>query len=503
MSAPPTPPGPTGRHPGVSASLHPGHDNTMPLPSGIGPPPPPELPLPPPAPPEPAPVEAGPPASPRRALWAPGWPLAALITLYPVWWAVGLTPFLVMLVALPMGVQLYGRRPVRLPPGFAFWILGVAWTAASGIMLSQQPPHALPATSGAYVAFVLRLLNYLALTVILLYIGNLTERELPRLRIVRMLSVFFLVTVAGGIAGLLYPEVTWRTPVLRLAEQVVPGNDFVTRLFTVGMAQVQRVLGTELSVRPAAPFEYTNTWGYVLSLTLVWFVLGWWVYGGRRRRFAVPLILAVAVVPVVYSLNRGLWIGLGLTLLFLGVMLSLRGRVAPLFGLVVVGTTVTAVFLASPLSGLVEERLASGHSDTTRAALNADAVEAALSSPILGYGGPRSGLGSEQSIAVGPTDQCPQCGSRTIGSDGHFWFLLISQGFVGAFAFIAWLLRMLWVYRRDSTPLGAAGQLGLLLPLFYMFVYPSLVMPLALTVIAAGLLWRNAGGRRGADVAPA
>jgi hypothetical protein len=437
------------------------------------------------------------PTPPRDFRLKPGWPLTALLALYPLWWILGLTYFIVIILALPMALHLWQRRPLRLPPGIMPWMVGVIWAAASGVMLQERPPDTLPLSQSAYVSFVVRLLNYLALTVIMLYVGNLTEKEMPRRRIVRMLSFFFLVTVAGGIAGMLFPRLSFRTPTLRLLDSFLHVPTFGVRLFTVSVAQVQDVLGSGPNARPSAPFEYTNTWGYALSLLLVWFVVGWWVYGRRRRRVAVPVVLAVAMLPVVYSLNRGLWVGLCLSVLFVVGKLALRGRVLPLVGLSLAMVVLVTAFVASPLEALVTERLAHGHSNGTRTNLNAAAVQAALHSPVLGYGGPRTGLGSDQSIAVGASAQCPLCGNRDIGSDGHLWFLLISQGFVGALAYVCWLLRVFWVYRRDRSPLGVAGQLSLLLPLFYMFIYPSLVFPLCLTVISVGLLWRNAQHRGG------
>ncbi len=80
-------------------------------------------------------------------------------------------------------------------------------------------------------------------------------------------------------------------------------------------AQIQDVLGFT-APRPKAPFEYTNTWGNVIGLLVVWFAV-WAVRArGRGRVFAV-IVLGVALVPIVDSLNRGLWVGLGLGLLLL------------------------------------------------------------------------------------------------------------------------------------------------------------------------------------------
>src|SRR5262249_57043691 len=80
-------------------------------------------------------------------------------------------------------------------------------------------------------------------------------------------------------------------------------------------AQTQTVGGGERP-RPAAPFGYANFWGNIFSILLVWWVVFMWCYGSRRRRIIGAAVGVVAVVPVVYSLNRALWAGLVLSILF-------------------------------------------------------------------------------------------------------------------------------------------------------------------------------------------
>ena len=67
--------------------------------------------------------------------------------------------------------------------------------------------------------------------------------------------------------------------------------------------------------RPKAPFEYTNTWGDCLTILLPWLIVAWWSYGSRRQRklFAIGVL---ALIPLVYSLNRAAG-GVGLTTVYL------------------------------------------------------------------------------------------------------------------------------------------------------------------------------------------
>ncbi|HZN76556.1 MAG TPA: O-antigen ligase domain-containing protein [Micromonosporaceae bacterium] len=422
-----------------------------------------------------------------------GWPLFALLVLYPLWWALGLPQFIFAIAAIPMAFQLYRKGKVRVPPGFGFWLILVCWVALSGIMLDLVAPDTLaPGGFGRYIAWSVRLVNYVGVTVVMLYVLNLEERELSRLRVVRMLGIMCLVTVIGGYLGMLFPHWGFTAPLEPLLPNSIASDPFVHRLMRVEVAQVQTILEGEAGQpRPSAPFEYTNTWGENLCLLLVWLMVGWYVLGSRLRKWAAVLIGLAAVVPIVQSLNRGLWIGLGIAALYVALRLSSRGKFAPL-GLLAAAVGLFAVLLfATPLGTLVTLRLENPHSNEIRAALNDGALRAAASSPILGYGGNRALIGSERSIAIGKSDDCPMCGNREIGSDGQLWHLLVAQGLVGALCYNLFFLWNLWRFRRDHSPIGIAGSAVLILVLFFQFLYGSLSSTMAYALITVALLARN------------
>jgi hypothetical protein len=50
-----------------------------------------------------------------------GWPLTALLMLYPLWWALGMGTLIVFVLAVPMAIHLLRRRPILVPPGFGIW----------------------------------------------------------------------------------------------------------------------------------------------------------------------------------------------------------------------------------------------------------------------------------------------------------------------------------------------------------------------------------------------
>jgi O-antigen ligase len=421
-----------------------------------------------------------------------GWPLTALLVLYPLWWVLGLGTLIVFVLAVPMAVHLLRRRPIAVPPGFALWLLFLGWVLISTTMLGSDPPNVLPGHAGDRVISVaFNLAGYLAATIILLYVGNLREDEFPRKRLMRQLGWLFVVVVSGGLLGTFAPTFELTS----LTELVLPrsmtGNLFVQSLVHPTAAQLQEVLGYT-SPRPAAPFGYTNTWGNAIGLLIGWFVVSCFSERLPRRRALGVIVLLAACIPVVYSLNRGLWIGLGLVLAITVVRLALRGRVASLVALVLVVVVAAVAVVTSPLSGIVSGRLDNPKSNDIRAFTLEQTLEAVSWSPVLGFGSPRAARGSSNSIAIGQSDDCQRCGNPTIGSNGQLWLLLIAQGWVGAALYVGFFLRSLWAYRRDRSPIGDAGLLAVGLPLFFMFVYNALTMPLVISFLSIALLWRNA-----------
>jgi hypothetical protein len=444
-------------------------------------------------------VPAG--SAPPPVFRRPGWPLTALLVLQPLWWVLGLGTLIVFVLAVPMAVHLWRRRPVQVPPGFGLWLLFLLWVVASTVMLPVDPPGTLPdSVAGRIDIVVFNLAGYLTATVVLLYACNLTEEEFPRRRMVRQLGAFAIVVVGGGLLGTLAPSLEFTSLVEVLLPQDVAEDVFVRSLVHPATAQLQDVLGYT-SPRPSAPFGFTNTWGYCLALLLGWFAVGWLGRGNPRRRAAGLLVMAVAVVPVVQSLNRGLWLALGLICVLAAGRLVVRTGPAVLGLLLAAALGAGAVASATPLPGIVQGRLDNPHSNGIRAFTTEQTLEVLAHSPVLGFGSTRAALGSSNSIAVGATQDCRRCGNPTLGSNGQVWLLLIAHGLVGTAFYVGFLLRSLWAYRRDRTPIGDAGRLALVVALFLMVIYNALVMPLILTFLSIGVLRRNQLALRAADVA--
>ncbi|HEY1488244.1 MAG TPA: O-antigen ligase domain-containing protein, partial [Micromonosporaceae bacterium] len=172
------------------------------------------------------PVRRRPPSEPRAAT-APvstvadlrAWPVVGLLLLYPLWWASGLGVIIFPLMAVPMAYMLMRRRilagtPVRVPPGFLWWLVFLLVVVISIGMLGANPPGTVPDSLGSRVLAVLfRLVEYGALTILMLYVGNLGERQLPRQRLIGLMSWLFGVTVAGGLLGMLAGSFAFDSPI--------------------------------------------------------------------------------------------------------------------------------------------------------------------------------------------------------------------------------------------------------------------------------------------------
>jgi len=432
----------------------------------------------------------------RRKRWLynhPAWPLAALLIGYPLWWALGLADLMFVFLAIPMAARLYvwhaaGRR-LRAPPGFAIWLLFLVVMLAGVATLSLAAPDtAASPLSSRIVSYGDRSASYLAVTVLLLFAGNLTERECSRQRLAWLLGLVGIYAVVGGLGGVIHPSLQFTSPLAYVLPHSFTRNTLVQSWMHPGLSQIQSVLGSATG-RPKAPFDYTNIWGNCLTILLPWLLVAWW--GTRRRRWTALLIMAVATGPVLYSLNRGVWIGVAFAVCYLAVRLAARGRLAPL-GAVCVGSAVIGLLvLVTPLHNVVTERLQHQQSNSIRSTLDSLSVRDALASPLIGYGDSRHMQGSPQSIAVGPTADCVTCGQLAAGSTGQLWLLLVTDGFGGTVLYLAFFAYGVWRYRRDTSPYGIAGVLVLLLSFVYMFAYVSVVAPLAFTMLAYALLWRN------------
>jgi hypothetical protein len=441
---------------------------------------------------------------PVRASWLarhPAWPVTALLAGFPLWWALGFGDYIWILLAVPMAARLYawgasGNRKIRVPPGFALWLLFLLVVVMGVATISAIAPGTLASpVSNRVISYGVRTVGYLAATAMLLFVGNLTERELPRKRLAWLLGLVGLYTIAGGLLGVFFSHLHFTAPLAAIVpRRLQVGNQVLQAQLHPAFAQLQSVLGT--SGRPDAPFAYTNNWGNCLALLLPWLIAQWWCHGTRRQRLIAAAGLTIAMVPIIYSLNRGLWIALIFAAVYIAVRLAATGRLAVLGGLIA-GLVIVGVLIgATPLQGMISARLANGASDSRRGSLAVTATQDAVASPLVGFGDTRHQQGSVQSVTVGRSAKCPTCGNGTIGGNGQLWLLFVCNGFLGAALYLGFFAHGVGRYWRDRSPYGLAGVLVVLLMFIFMFSYTATGAPLGFLMLSYAMLWRNARAQR-------
>jgi hypothetical protein len=428
----------------------------------------------------------------RRRAWSASRPLTVLFLGFPLWWVLGITEFAFFLAAVPMAWSLISRRRVIAPRGFGWWLGFLAVVLVSGTMLSTDAPFSNTGPlGGTLLTFGYRLCWYLAATIVLLYVGNTDRDLLPTGKVVRLLAWMFVLTAFGGLLGVVAPHFEFNSPLELVLPDSIARNRFLHALIHPATADIQSVLGFA-QPRPRAPFAYANSWGANFSFYLPFFLLSWFARDAGWRRLAGWPVLAVAAIPVVYSLNRGLWAVLVVGALFAVVqVIRLRGFNAVLW-LAPVAVVAVVCALLSPLPTMISERFAHQHSNDRRVELAIKTVKSTVTgSPLIGFGNTRDVEGSFGSIAGGATLGCPACAVPPFGTQGHLWLVIFAQGLVGTVLFLAFFLVRFARHIRSREPVTMIGLAVLLFFLIEMLVYDTLGAPLFTLMIALGLMWRT------------
>ncbi len=290
--------------------------------------------------------------------------------------------------------------------------------------------------------------------------------------IVMSVAALWAIVVLGGFLGVIVPRFEAPSPM----ELALPGgltsNGWVRNMVHLEFAQESEFLGYT-APRPKFPFEYTNDWGAAIALLTPFAILGWKYLRTRSARNVARILLALAVIPVVLSMNRGLWVSLSVGLLYAALRMAQHGRGKPLgyllFGVAVVGMLV----LFSPLRGVIEARIEHGHSDEGRTTLYQEAARGVAQSPLFGYGSP------------GDSVENPNLPS--VGTHGQFWLVLYSNGIPAIVFYVGWYLIALWRMRRGRSDLVLWCQVVVLIATVQLAFYGQLPAQLMITMVAMAL----------------
>lgn len=395
----------------------------------------------------------------------PRWPLVAMFGLYPVWWLLGIVDLLWLPFAVVLLLYLYRRSAVRAPRGFGFWLFFLVWMTFSAIELDS---------ASRLLGFSYRWGLYVAFTLLFLYVYN-ARPHLSERFLLGLLTLFWGYVVAGGLLGALFPTAEIATPISRLVPEELLTNELVNQMAVRRFSQFNPDAYAYIDPRPSAPFLYTNNWGNAYSLLLP-LVVAYLVAVRRERRFW-PLV-AVAVVslaPAFLTLNRGMFLGLGVAMVYATVRLGLNRHAKALVALALMGVLGTVTYVALPVQDRLENRLEASASTQSRAALYTEAWEATKESPLFGHGAPRPSA---------------KKGAPSVGTQGQLWMVLYSHGIPAVVGFLGWFLAVILASLRRLDVVGLAASTLVVVGTLELTYYGLLPQGLPLMMIAAALVLR-------------
>ena len=389
----------------------------------------------------------------------------------PVWWALGISGIVLSLCTLPLIAALLLRRRLLVPRGFGLYLVFLLWCVFSATKLASTRQ----AFSAGYRGSL-----YLGAGLLFLYVLNASRDGLPPERVVRIMAGFFVLTVVGGLIGMIVPNISFTTVARGLIPPSLLTDQFVADLVSASTSS-GRAFAAYPIYRPKAPFIYANEWGAAYAMTLPFALCAVAKAKTKSARDALLIVALISVFPLVFSLNRGAWLSAVAGVLYAIFRLS-RGRNGQLLRVVAVVTMIFGVvFFVTPLGEIVMTRLQNGYGDAHRAELYEESITLVRASPVLGYGAP---------VLIE--------GNLSAGTHGQLWTILVSQGLPGLLAFTAWLLWALWRASRRLPP-GHPGdpvvrfwcEVTIFVALVQMPYYDLLPWGLSIAMVAAALAWRE------------
>jgi hypothetical protein len=397
-----------------------------------------------------------------------GWQAYALFCLIPLWWVLGASFVMWPLITAPLMVALLYRGQVRAPLRFGIWLLFMLWVVASGVELSA---------GSRALAWAWRLSFYVSGAVLLLYIVNTPERRLPTRSIVNALAGFWVAVVAGGWAGVAFPGINFASPIEKLLPHSLAENQYVYAHVHLQFAEIQHFLGFPIG-RPETFFAYTNAWGSAFAILTPFAVCALTQARSLAWKMVLRCSMAAAIVPVVFSLNRGLWLSLGVGLAYAMFRFWARGDFRQAAKVILAFAAIGAVLVVSPLGNLAQSRFQHKTGDTGRIARDIGAQERIGDSPILGFGAP---------LQQANDPSHPQSG---LGTESEVFLLVFSHGVPGLALFLVWMFYTLFRSAWWRSPWGFWAHVTILIACVQ-FPYYDVTERIPIIMVAAAIAYRE------------
>mgnify|MGYP000878961216 CR=1 FL=1 len=400
----------------------------------------------------------------RLAAIFAAWPVILPFAAYALWWILGVGDFIWIIAGFIIALTWVATHGFRLPPVMLLWIMFVLWVAVSLAMTD---------TSGRLLGAIYRLLLYLSATALALHTYN--HRNYLSIWRVSGAMVWFLagMTVCGYLA-MSFPELTIRTPMAWIMPDSLASNDLIGDMIIRRTTQWNRDAWIPQAVRPSAPFLYANTWGNVYSLVLPFAMIYLWLAWHTAKRWWVLLVIIASVFPALSTLNRGMFIGLGVVALWAGIQALRRGRLTIVFVSALGLLAGVVVWFISPSGRNFVNRIQVTNSTEDRGELYRVTFDAAMKSPLFGFGSPRP--------ATIP-------GLPSMGTQGQFWTVLYSHGVIGAILFMGFLLWVLLLVINRKDPVGAALG-GIIAATIVETAFYGMMTGIMVTMVAVALALR-------------
>ncbi|MEV6595646.1 O-antigen ligase family protein [Actinoplanes sp. NPDC051346] len=389
-----------------------------------------------------------------RTAKLPLWPLVVMFAFMPVWWALGVWYFVWPFFGVILLALLTTRGDVRLPTGTWLWFILLGIVVISATRLERVT---------SLLTFGLRLGHLFTALMVGIYVYNVARDRASWVKIANPLAIFWLSMVALGWLGVLAPKFSMPSPFELALPQGVRSERFITDVSHLDSTEFNAQSRNPI-YRPAAPYPYTNNWGTAYSF-LVPFVLAY-LTSVRRGKMRVLLMvsLPLSIVPAFFTLNRGMFIGLGAGVLYLLGREIAQGRVrllVPVTAILFAGWVVT---LFIPVVDMITNRTSTTDTTSDRLDLYVQTWAAVMRSPLLGFGQPNS---------VDTTHS-----TEPLGTQGMIWQLIYSHGIPATLCFY---LLLLILARRLAAAVTPAGLWLSALPIiaavvtpFYAYIDPNM-----------------------------
>lgn len=154
----------------------------------------------------------------------------------------------------------------------------------------------------------------------------------------------------------------------------------------------------------------------------------------RWKRWATVVLLPASLIPAFATLNRGMFLAVGIGVCYVALRFGARGQVRWMAGVVMaILIGLIAAYMAN-VGDVLSSRTEHSGTNDSRLAIYEEAFTRTLESPLLGYGAPRP----SETLDI------------PAGTHGQFWNVMFSFGFPALLLFCMWMAVL--VRRTHGAP---------------------------------------------------